>query len=47
MPLGIQGPVHLHTLVILMFWLRASILSIVHSIRFHNTQLLALIVIKI
>ena len=34
-------------LVILAFWLRVLILSIVNSILFHNTQLLALIVIKI
>ena len=50
-PLGFRAPCTCiplcMRLVILMFWLRASILSIVNSILFHNTQLLALIVIKI
>ena len=50
-PLGLRAPCTCiplcMRLVILMFWLRTSTVSIVNSILFHNTQLLALIVIKI
>ena len=50
-PLGFRAPCTCiplcMRLVILMLWLCVSILSIVNSILFHNTQLLALVVIKI